>query len=370
MDQVKDFFYGLFSTDLWPPRWHCGTWSEFLGWLYIVSDLLIWLSYFLIPIIIINYLSNKNGAVKFNRAYIYFAAFILFCGSTHFIDAMMFWVPMYRLSALVKFATAIVSMLTVYHLIKILPAAFSQKTSIELEQEIARRIAVERQLENANQKLEGFASMASHDLQEPLRKIATFANMLKDSSTDKLEPKSVQQIDKITKAAGRMKLLINDILMLSSMQEEVTLTPIDPRLSLEKSITDLELKIAEKQAIINYSALPKIVGNDVYLTQLFLNLISNALKFNADKPVVNISGRQEGDAVIITISDNGIGIDPTYFPKIFDAFERLHSKSSYEGTGIGLTICKNIMEAHKGSVTVRSNPGEGTTFELTFLTAN
>jgi len=261
-------------------------------------------------------------------------------------------------------------MLTVYHLIKILPAAFSQKTSIELEQEIARRIAAERQLENANQKLEGFASMASHDLQEPLRKITTFAEMLKESSAGKLDPRNVQQIDKITSSAVRMKSLINDILMLSSMQEEVALTDIDPKLSLEQSITDLELKIAEKEAIVNYSVLPKISGNDVYLTQLFLNLISNALKFNADNPVVNISGRQEGDSVFITISDNGIGIESTSFPKIFDAFERLHSKSSYEGTGIGLTICKNIMKAHKGSITVRSIPGEGTTFELTFLAAN
>ncbi len=370
MEQVKDFFYGLFSTASWPPRWHCGTWSDFHGWLYIISDLLIWLSYFLIPVIIINYLSKKKDALKFNQTYLYFAAFIVLCGTTHFLDAIMFWVPMYRLNALVRFATAMVSILTVYHLIKILPAAFSQKTSLELEQEILRRIAAEQQLGDANKRLEGFASMASHDLQEPLRKISIFAAMLKEANTGKLDTKSLQQMDKITAAAARMKSLIDDILMLSSIQQEIILAPLSPQLSLVRAITDLEIKIAEKQAIIHYSALPAITGNEIYLTQLFLNLLSNALKFNSGKPIIQITGSQDGDRVIIYISDNGIGIETAYLPKIFDAFERVHSKASYEGTGIGLAICKNIMDAHKGNITVRSTPGEGTTFELSFLAAN
>lgn len=369
MEQVKDFFFGLFSTAYWPPRWHCGKWSDFHGWLYIASDLLIWLAYFAIPVIIINYLSKKKDALKFNKTYLYFAAFIVLCGTTHFLDAIMFWIPMYRLNALVRFATAMVSILTVYHLIKILPAAFSQKTSLELEQEIIRRIAAEQQLENANQRLAGFASMASHDLQEPLRKISTYGEMLKAENKGKFEASALLQIDKITDAAARMKLLIEDILMLSSIPQEITLTPLDPQRSLERAIADLEVKITEKQAVINYAALPKVLGNDVYLTQLFLNLLSNALKFNSGKPVIQITGRQEADQVIITISDNGIGIEAAYFPTIFEAFQRLHSKASYAGTGIGLTICKNIMDAHNGNITVSSSPGEGTTFELNFLAA-
>jgi len=369
MEQVKDFFYGLFSTASWPPRWHCGTWSEFHGWLYIVSDLLIWISYFLIPVIIINYLSKKKDALKFNQTYLYFAAFIVLCGTTHFLDAMMFWLPMYRLNALVRFATAMASILTVYHLIKILPDAFSQKTSVELEQEITRRIAAEKRLENANQRLEGFASMASHDLQEPLRKISIFSAMLKETNSDNFDATGLQHLDKITDAAARMKSLINDILLLSSIQDEIILAPLNPQVALVRAITDLEIKIAEKQATINYSTLPAIAGNDVYLTQLFLNLLSNAIKFNSGKPVIQITGRQEGERVIIDISDNGIGIETVYFTRIFDAFERLHTRTSYEGTGIGLAICKNIMDAHKGTIAVTSAPGEGTTFELTFLAA-
>lgn len=324
----------------------------------------------MIPVIIINYLSKKKAALKFNKTYLYFAAFIVLCGTTHFLDAVMFWLPMYRLNALVRFATALVSILTVYHLVKILPAAFSQKTSLELEQEIIKRLEAERQLENANQKLKGFAYMASHDLQEPLRKISTYGEMLKEENRGKFEVGSLLQIDKITDAAARMKVLIEDILLLSSIQQEITLTPLDPQSSLATAIADLEIKITEKKAVINYSALPQVLGNDVYLTQLFLNLLSNALKFNSGQPVIQITGRQEADRVLINISDNGIGIDPTYFPTIFEAFQRLHSKASYAGTGIGLTICRNIMEAHKGNITVSSTLGEGTTFELTFLAAS
>ena len=132
MDEIKDFFSGLFDTSLWSARWQCGYWSDFHGWLYIVSELLIWIAYFLIPLIILNYFLKKKTSLRFNKAYIYFAAFILLCGSTHFLDALMFWVPMYRLNALVRIVTAMVSLATVYHLIKILPEAFQQKTNVEL----------------------------------------------------------------------------------------------------------------------------------------------------------------------------------------------------------------------------------------------
>ena len=157
--------------------------------------------------------------------------------------------------------------------------------------------------------------------------------------------------------------------MLSSIKEEIALTPLDPIHSLEKALSDLEIKVADKQAIVKYSSLPKLLGNEVYLTQLFLNLLSNALKFNTDKPLIQIKGMQVGDTVIITITDNGIGIEAANLTKIFDAFKRLHSKASYEGTGIGLTICKNIMDAHKGTIKVESKVGVETTFTLTFMAA-
>src|SRR5437762_2260812 len=119
MKEVFDFFQGLFATDKWPPRWKCGQWSDFHGWLYIVSDLMIWLAYFLIPVIILRYFSGRRNVIKFSKVYLLFATFILLCGTTHLVDAMMFWTPAYRFNALVRSATAIVSLFTVYHLVKI-----------------------------------------------------------------------------------------------------------------------------------------------------------------------------------------------------------------------------------------------------------
>src|SRR5436309_1550711 len=121
--QFADFFKNLFAADKWPARWHCGEWTSFHGWLYILSDLSIWIAYFLIPLIILNYVSRKKSGIKFQMVYLLFAAFILLCGMTHFLDVMMFWVPMYRLNALVRFFTGCASILTVYYLFKILPQA-------------------------------------------------------------------------------------------------------------------------------------------------------------------------------------------------------------------------------------------------------
>lgn len=138
MRQITDFFGNLFSITDWPPRWHCGRWSDFHGWLYIISDLLIWSAYFTIPVTIIRFISRKQD-IRFKRLYFLFAAFILACGATHFLDALAFWLPMYRLSALVRLVTGIVSWLTVFYLVKYLPVLFSLKTQAALEKEINLR---------------------------------------------------------------------------------------------------------------------------------------------------------------------------------------------------------------------------------------
>lgn len=153
MSEVTDFFSKLFDSSGWPPRWHCGTWTEFEGWLYIISDLMIWAAYFAIPIVIVRYISRKQEA-HFIRLYVLFAAFILACGSTHFLDAAAFWFPLYRLNALVRFITGIISWMTVYHLFKVLPYASTLKTAKELETEIEHKKNAEQQLKELNEELE------------------------------------------------------------------------------------------------------------------------------------------------------------------------------------------------------------------------
>ncbi len=363
MNEIVDFFSGLFSTDLWPARWYCGKWSDFHGWLYIISDLMIWLAYFLIPIIIIKYFYGKKGLVNFSSVYILFATFILLCGSTHFIDAMMFWIPMYRLNGLVRFATGIVSMITVYKLFKILPILFAKKTNIELELEIAKRKQAEQKLAEANANLESFAHIASHDLQEPLRKIQTFASlMFKNKSLPGMDDKQLAQ--KIVHATSRMQNLVKDVLTISTLENDAKLSKINVNDAINMALVDLELNIAEKGARINVSPIPMVIGNQPYLAQVFMNLISNALKFSKSNPVISINGTSNGDRVYIDVTDNGIGIEEQHLDKIFLSFKRLNSRDEYEGSGIGLTTCKRIIEIHQGTISVKSIYGQKTTFTI------
>lgn len=151
MNEALDFFRKLLDTSDWPPRWHCGKWTEFHGWLYIISDLLIWSAYFAIPLIILKFVSRRSKA-RFVRAYFLFAAFILACGSTHLLDAVTFWFPAYRLNALVRFITGIVSWTTVFYMVRIMPEAMRLKTTEELEYEVQERRKVELELRFTNQQ--------------------------------------------------------------------------------------------------------------------------------------------------------------------------------------------------------------------------
>ncbi|MBO9572124.1 MAG: GHKL domain-containing protein [Chitinophagaceae bacterium] len=366
MQDVKEFFKGLFATDRWPPRWKCGYWSDFHGWMYIISDLMIWLAYFLIPLIIISYFKNKKTAIRFQNVYLLFAAFILLCGSTHFLDAMMFWFPMYRLNGVVRFLTAVASLFTVYYLVKILPQVNKMRTALELENEIARREEVEKDLEEANKRLAAFASVASHDLQEPLRKIRTFADVLYIKNKDSFDPLSKENTEKIIHSATRMQALVSDVLILSSINDGVELEAVNLEETIKESIDSLELFITEKNAVINVSPLPVIKGNPAYLTQLFTNLISNAIKFNEQVPEINIRAEETNGEIIISVTDNGIGMLPEYHEKVFEAFKRINSKTKYPGTGIGLAICKRIMEIHHGTINVESTKDKGSSFILHF----
>src|SRR6266498_962559 len=151
MNQFTESFAKLTDSSDWPPRWHCGKWSDFHGWLYIVSDLLIWSAYFAIPLIILKYISKKKNA-HFVKLYIFFASFILACGATHFLDAVMFGFPVYRISALVRLITGIISWVTVFNLIKLLPVAFTLRTTKELETEVEMRKKIEKDLQIQNER--------------------------------------------------------------------------------------------------------------------------------------------------------------------------------------------------------------------------
>lgn len=505
MNQVIDFFRKLVDFSDWPPRWHCGKWTEFHGWLYIISDLLVWSAYFAIPFIIIRYITRKHDA-RFIRLYVLFASFILACGATHFLDAITFWFPVYRLSALVRAITGIVSWVTVFYLIKVLPQAFSMRSARELESEVELRrkaedkfrnllecapdcmiivneagdiqlvnaqtlkmfgysreemigssVAIlmplrydmispfrvfrafdttrstmvapefelfctrkdgsefpveinlspmeseegllitaairdvtekremERQikeankiltqtveqrtaeLERKNKEVEQFAFVASHDLQEPLRNISSFVDLLEKQYRGKLDDHADKYLHYIVQSSDRMKTLIKDLLDYSRLGRGREARQVNCNLIVEQVRADLSHQIRNSKAVIHAVDLPIIDAYPTELKLLFQNLISNSIKFRKPSvaPVIDIKALRENGGWTFAFRDNGIGIDAKFHDRIFSIFQRLHTRTEYEGSGIGLAHCKKIVEMHDGDIWVDSDVDGGCTFYFT-----
>jgi light-regulated signal transduction histidine kinase (bacteriophytochrome) len=227
------------------------------------------------------------------------------------------------------------------------------------------------ELEKSNKELESFNYVASHDLQEPLRKIQTFISMIKEW---KMEGETADiYINKIYASAERMSQLIQDVLIYSRISTEEQFTETDLNCILSHVITDYELFVADKNATIETSPLPVIKAIPRQMHQLFSNLLSNSLKYSSESPRITVSGKiiqaenteeYMTDYAEIVFSDNGIGFDPQYSEQIFRLFQRLHSKTEYCGTGVGLSICKKIADQHKGMIIAESTPGYGATFTI------
>ncbi len=244
----------------------------------------------------------------------------------------------------------------------------------ELNIEVEQRKLVElnlnktmRDLEKSNQDLERFAYVASHDLQEPLRTITSYLQLLERRYRGSLDSDAGEFIDFVIEAAGRMKRQINDLLDYSRVgRKEDDMVEIDLNQLIEKIVQQHIILIKENAAILHVDKLPTIKGVPSQFSLLFQNLISNAIKFHRKgvPPQIWISAENSADHWTIEIRDNGIGIEPQYLEKIFIIFQRLHSMGDYPGTGIGLALCKRIVENHDGTITVTSIPDVGSTFSI------
>jgi len=226
-----------------------------------------------------------------------------------------------------------------------------------------------RDLQRSNEDLMQFAHVVSHDLKEPVRKIKMFSGVLKDEFGSSLEKKGNTYIDKVRNATDRMFSLIDGVLAYSTVNSSgYPTSKIDLNEAVENIKADLELVIHEKKAILIRDELPEIEGAPILINQLFYNLINNALKFSkATEPprvtiLFSVYSKDNADWIEIIVRDNGIGIDPKESHKIFEAFNRLNSKDKYEGTGLGLALCKKIVERHHGSIEVKGKIDEGTDF--------
>ena len=222
-------------------------------------------------------------------------------------------------------------------------------------------------LVRSNRELEQFAYVASHDLQEPLRMVASYVQLLERRYKDKLDQDAIDFIHYAVDGANRMKTLINDLLSFSRVETKgKPLEKMESEAALKAATTNLKYLIEDSGAVVTSEALPEIMADKIQIVQLFQNLIANAIKYrNEDTPRIHIAAIQTNDEWVFSVKDNGIGIDPQFFDRIFIIFQQLHGKGEDKGTGIGLAICKKIVERHGGRIWVESEPNKGTTFYFT-----
>jgi signal transduction histidine kinase len=261
--------------------------------------------------------------------------------------------------------------------------ALEQKNA-ELEKQIAERLRAEsdvrnlnaelerrveertRELSRMNDELRQFAYVASHDLQEPLRTVASYAQLLARRYRNKLDKDADEFIEYMVGGVTRMHTLLNDMLAYSRVTEskDKPLSPANLNAVVQSAIMNLDLTISENHARVHVDSLPTLPGDEVQLTQVFQNLIGNAIKYKSEEPPSVSISASEGDAEwIISVTDNGIGIDAQYTERIFGIFKRLHGRE-LPGTGMGLAICKRIIERHNGRIWVESETGRGSKFSF------
>jgi len=253
---------------------------------------------------------------------------------------------------------------------------FEQK--VALVKEIAERKQAmealaqkEQELRRSNEELEQFAYVASHDLQEPLRMVGSYTQLLSRRYKGKLDQDADEFIAFAVDGVTRMQRLINDLLQYSRVGTKGREPePTDSRMVLERALANLTTTIEDNKATVNHDPLPSVMADDRQLEQLFQNLVGNAVKFHgAEPPQVHIRAERSNGCWVFTVKDNGIGIEPQYYERIFQIFQRLHTMKEYSGTGIGLAVCKKIVERHGGRIWVESEPGKGTSFLFTLPAA-
>jgi light-regulated signal transduction histidine kinase (bacteriophytochrome) len=253
--------------------------------------------------------------------------------------------------------------------------ALSQGQLLEKETQQSQELA------RSNAELEQFAYVASHDLQEPLRMVTSYLQLLEQRYKNQLDANADQFITYAVDGARRMQTLINDLLNYSRVSSRgQTFMQVNCSIILEQAIANLQIAIADSQAVVTHDTLPEVMADATQLTQVFQNLIGNAIKFCRDqqprihigvvKGDANLDGESlnfipSADEWLFWVRDNGIGLESQYAERIFIIFQRLHGRGKYPGTGIGLAICKKIIERHGGRIWVESKPGQGSTFYFT-----
>jgi chemotaxis family two-component system sensor kinase Cph1 len=371
--QFTDFFSRIFDTSDWPPRWHCGTWSDFHGWMYIVSDLMIWASYFAIPILLVRMIKGKPD-IPFPKIIWLFVAFIVFCGLTHLMDAIIFWWPAYRLSALIRLTTGVISAFTVYALYKIIPLVFSLRTVDELEHEIKQREAAEHALKNthdmlleSHEQLRTFTHILSHNIRNHAANISSITTMIE---RDTLTETNIDYLNMLTKVSAGLNNTLDDLSDVIAVRDRKVTAELLSFETLYQQVTSVlasEIQNLNIQIITDFRV-ANVMFPKIYLESVMMNLISNSIKYrkeNHDCVIRLKTYKNNGGKTVFECADNGLGIDLTlYGEKIFGLYHTFHKNKTAHG--IGLFLIKTQIESQHGIITVDSKPGEGTTFTIIF----
>ena len=353
------------------PHGHCYLWLPEILWTHVISDAIVALAYYSIPISIIAFVRNRPD-VDFKMVPMLFSAFIFLCGTTHVVSIFTVWNGYYGFQGMIKAATAIVSIFTAIWVWRLLPAALSIPSNRQLRELVtdatSELVDKNRRLGRANSDIENFVSAASHDLKEPLRTLVAYSQLLTKDAGDDLSDDAKQDLKHIIDGARRMQALVNDILDLSRTGgDEMNIDVVSLPRCVDEVTATLEAHIEASNARIIQDDLPDVIGDKVLIRQVYSNLIGNALKFARPDvpPVIKLTAAPtESGGWILSVEDNGIGIDPAYAESIFEPFKRLQGRDHSEGTGIGLAICKRASDHHNGRIWVEPAKGGGSVFRF------
>lgn len=406
---MSDFMNFLLGPEM-PPHGHCYLWNDDLVRLHVTSDVLITIAYFTIPVALV-YLVRKREDLKFNFMFVMFAIFIFACGATHLINIFNVWHGAYWLSGIVKLITAIASVGTAIAVWPLIPKALAipsnqqlldlnQKLRDEVADNIKQRAEVERlsrdlrqvvdertdelaetrvmktlleqnhaSLERSNTALEQYAMVTSRDIKEPLRSIAVFGELLADRLNDRLAEDEEKWLSMMVTSAKRTTSMIDDLREYSLLQTVADVTPASLDEALEQAISQNETELKKYNIVLQRDTFNASVRVPIgHLSKLISELLENAIKFSRDQesPKIEFGSLDDCDSgeFGFYIRDNGIGIARQYSNRIFGVFERLHNEQEYEGNGIGLAICRRILDEHEGRVKLLGDEGAGAEFRV------
>jgi len=363
----------LFDTSDFNPRWSCGNWTPLHGWSHIISDLAIAAAYSVIPVALAGYWWLKRGELAFPRLFWLFAAFIFSCGSTHIVEAIIFYHPVYRFSAVMKAITAIASWATVLAILRIAPQALQlpglQRANARLEEQLQKTRLAEAALERSNRDLEAFTGLVTHDLRNPLNSALFTTELARESAEREQSSVLAGQLSQAVQSLRHMEALIrelhNDALLRSTSTGEMKDVMLDD--VVRSARLNLAPLIADRQASIDVKTLPQIHGSYTMLVQLFINLFENAIKYAGDsEPRIRVEEIETNNGhILIRVSDHGVGVPVDALESIFESGIRGDNARHLPGSGLGLAFTRRIMDAHGGSISALLVP-DGAAFELSF----